>query len=108
MKKPKPGKLPLPHIQYTQDALGRIGHDIERRKRAGEKFPTTDAPRDASRYQFHWQHNRPAHGESRTGAAAICTSPLPSGRASQRSPSPPQRPVKQGSGCRNKRSGVVQ
>ena len=40
MKKPKPGKLPLPHIQYTQDALGRIGHDIERRKRAGEKFPT--------------------------------------------------------------------
>jgi len=21
MKKPKPGKLPLPHIQYTQDAL---------------------------------------------------------------------------------------
>ena len=32
-----------------------------------------------------------------TGAAAIATSPLPSGRASQRSPSPPQGPVKAGS-----------
>src|SRR5262249_48836774 len=32
-----------------------------------------------------------------TGAVAIATSPLPSGRASQRSPSPPRCPVKAGS-----------
>jgi hypothetical protein len=36
-------------------------------------------------------------GRDATGAVAIAASPLPSGRASQRSPSPPQCPVKTGS-----------
>ena len=43
-----------------------------------------------------------AHGKSRDGSGNDCASPLPSGRASQRSPSPPQCPVKR-RGCRNKR-----
>jgi hypothetical protein len=39
-KPPRRGRLRLPHIVLTQDALDVIGHDIERRRRAGEKFPT--------------------------------------------------------------------
>jgi len=39
-KPPLRGRLPLPHFQYTQDYLDEVAWDIERRKAAGEKFPT--------------------------------------------------------------------